>query len=236
MRQRERAQSRARPRHRPGHGRAHRVAPRGGRARISDRRGDLLRGARGRLVRDHADVRQPVGGAARARRRDLLRRRLHARAQAPDLREHRHRWCRGRDPSALGMGGGQRSPRRGRVVPVRDRARLDAAALLVAGGAARGSLPGGQGADAAGRQGPRDDRAPGAALHVSDRCGDAAAGGDRYLRRRLRGLGRGARCDLRLLAFRLWRSPTHERAAVAFHYSLLYLALLFVAVAVGAAL
>jgi protoheme IX farnesyltransferase len=38
------------------------------------------------------------------------------------------------------------------------------------------------------------------------------------------------------LAFRLWRSPTHERAAVAFHYSLLYLALLFVAVAVGAAL
>jgi protoheme IX farnesyltransferase len=39
-----------------------------------------------------------------------------------------------------------------------------------------------------------------------------------------------------VLAFRLWRSPTRERAAVAFHYSLLYLALLFVAVAVGAAL
>jgi protoheme IX farnesyltransferase len=38
------------------------------------------------------------------------------------------------------------------------------------------------------------------------------------------------------LAFRLWRSPTHARAAVTFHYSLLYLALLFVAVAVGAAL
>lgn len=38
-----------------------------------------------------------------------------------------------------------------------------------------------------------------------------------------------------LLAFRLWRAPTHARAAVAFHYSLLYLALLFVAVAVGAA-
>ena len=38
------------------------------------------------------------------------------------------------------------------------------------------------------------------------------------------------------LAWRLWRAPTHERAAVAFHYSLLYLALLFVAVAVGAAL
>jgi protoheme IX farnesyltransferase len=37
------------------------------------------------------------------------------------------------------------------------------------------------------------------------------------------------------LAFRLWRAPTHERAAVAFHYSLLYLALLFVAVAVSAA-
>ncbi len=38
------------------------------------------------------------------------------------------------------------------------------------------------------------------------------------------------------LAWRLWRSPSRERAAVAFHYSLLYLALLFVGVAVSAAL
>jgi len=38
------------------------------------------------------------------------------------------------------------------------------------------------------------------------------------------------------LAFRLWRAPTRERAAVTFHYSLLYLALLFAGVAVGAAL
>lgn len=38
-----------------------------------------------------------------------------------------------------------------------------------------------------------------------------------------------------VLAWRLWRSPGRERAAVAFHYSLLYLALLFVAVAVSAA-
>ena len=37
------------------------------------------------------------------------------------------------------------------------------------------------------------------------------------------------------LAWRLWRSPSRERAAVAFHYSLLYLALLFVGVAVSAA-
>jgi heme o synthase len=37
------------------------------------------------------------------------------------------------------------------------------------------------------------------------------------------------------LAWRLWRSPTRERAAVTFHFSLLYLALLFVAVAVAAA-
>ena len=37
------------------------------------------------------------------------------------------------------------------------------------------------------------------------------------------------------LAWRLWRSPTRERAAVTFHYSLLYLALLFVGVAVSAA-
>jgi protoheme IX farnesyltransferase len=37
------------------------------------------------------------------------------------------------------------------------------------------------------------------------------------------------------LAWRLWRLPSRERAAVAFHYSLLYLALLFVGVAVSAA-
>lgn len=37
------------------------------------------------------------------------------------------------------------------------------------------------------------------------------------------------------LAWRLWRAPTRERAAVVFHFSLLYLALLFVAVAVAAA-
>lgn len=37
------------------------------------------------------------------------------------------------------------------------------------------------------------------------------------------------------LAWRLWRRPGRERAAVAFHYSLLYLALLFAAAAVSAA-
>jgi protoheme IX farnesyltransferase len=38
------------------------------------------------------------------------------------------------------------------------------------------------------------------------------------------------------LAIRLWRSTTPQRAALLFHYSLLYLALLFTAVAVGAAI
>ncbi len=37
------------------------------------------------------------------------------------------------------------------------------------------------------------------------------------------------------LAWRLWRSPVRDRAAVTFHFSLLYLALLFVAAAVSAA-
>ncbi len=45
------------------------------------------------------------------------------------------------------------------------------------------------------------------------------------------GLG-GALC---VLAWRLWRATTPARAAVLFHYSLLYLALLFVAVAIDAA-
>ena len=38
------------------------------------------------------------------------------------------------------------------------------------------------------------------------------------------------------LAWRLWREPVSSRAAVLFHYSLLYLALLFVAVAASAAI
>jgi protoheme IX farnesyltransferase len=38
-----------------------------------------------------------------------------------------------------------------------------------------------------------------------------------------------------VLAWRLWRAPTRDRAAVTFHFSLLYLALLFVGVAVNAA-
>jgi protoheme IX farnesyltransferase len=38
------------------------------------------------------------------------------------------------------------------------------------------------------------------------------------------------------LAWRLWRAPGPARAAVLFHFSLLYLALLFVAVAVDATL
>jgi protoheme IX farnesyltransferase len=36
------------------------------------------------------------------------------------------------------------------------------------------------------------------------------------------------------LAWRLWREPGSRRAGVLFHYSLLYLALLFVAVAIDA--
>ena len=43
----------------------------------------------------------------------------------------------------------------------------------------------------------------------------------------------GAFC---VLAWRLWRQATAARAAVLFHYSLLYLALLFVAVAADAAI
>ncbi len=39
-----------------------------------------------------------------------------------------------------------------------------------------------------------------------------------------------------VLAWRLWRDPSPARAGVLFHYSLLYLALLFVAVAVAAAI
>jgi heme o synthase len=37
------------------------------------------------------------------------------------------------------------------------------------------------------------------------------------------------------LAWRLWRRHSHANAAMLFHYSLLYLALLFVAVAIDAA-
>jgi protoheme IX farnesyltransferase len=46
----------------------------------------------------------------------------------------------------------------------------------------------------------------------------------------------GLDATLLLLAWRIWRQPTAARASVMFHYSLLYLALLFVAVAVDAVL
>ena len=111
-----------------------------------------------------------------------------------------------------------------------DRLPLDAAALLGARAPDQGELRRREGADAAGRAGRRRDGAADRALH--DRPGRLQHRGRRVARadlhrrgdraRRRIPLARRAACDT---------IPSRRRAAVLFHYSLAYLALLFVAAA-----
>ena len=118
------------------------------------------------------------------------------------------------------------------LAPLRDRLRLDAAALLGARAADQGQLRGRAGADAPGRaRRPRDGAADRPLLGRARRR-DAAARG-RW--------GAPARptssCALALgavfvgMAERLRRDTTPRRAMLLFHYSLLYLALIFAALA-----
>src|ERR1039457_4417960 len=99
---------------------------------------------------------QLAGGGAGGWRDPVLRVRVHARAEAKDRLEHRHR-RRGRLlPRAGRLGGRHRpgQPARGRAV--RHHLLLDAAALLGAGDEVPGRLCGGERADAAGGGVPGD--------------------------------------------------------------------------------
>ncbi len=124
-----------------------------------------------------------------------------------------------------------------RLVPVRDRLLLDAAALLGAVAADEGRVRARGRADDAGR--PRRDRdaPPDRALHGPAGRADDAAGRVRLLRRDLRGRGarRSARAFL-VLAVRLQRRADRQSALRTYLFSLAYLALLFCAMVADARL
>ena len=103
--------------------------------------------------------------AAGARRRALLRRRLHGLPQALDRPEHRHRRRRRRRAAARRLRRRDREPGAAGALAVPDRLPLDAAALLGARADDQGALRRGERADAAGHAGrPRDDAADPALL------------------------------------------------------------------------
>ena len=150
------------------------------------------------LARDHARAGAPVrlrpgrdrvllpgGDGQRAGRRArpvgdrLLRLRLHDVAQADDVTEHRDRRRGRRGAGARRMGGRHRHARVAGADAVRDRVRLDAAALLGAGDALLRRLRGRGRPDAAG--GPRRgrDAATDPAVFARAVRDDAAARADR---------------------------------------------------------
>ena len=142
LRRRARAEPRARPRHRPADGGADEVAP----GRLGPRRTEPRARVRPRslrvLVRPAREHGQRADRGARARRQPLLRPRLHALAEAVDAAEHRHRRSRRRRAATRGLGGRDRERRRRGAASLRDRVRLDAAALLGARAPDQGQLRG----------------------------------------------------------------------------------------------
>ena len=237
MRWGERAQPRARRGHRPADGQAHALATGGGGTGARAVRARVRARALGALVRSARRCREHADRCARALREPLLRPRLHALPEALDAAEHRHR-RRGRsDPAARRLGGRDREPDAARARPVRGRLPLDAAALLGARPADQARLRGRRSADAARRPRRARDRAADRALHGRARSVHA--------RTRRSGASSGSSTS--------WRPRRSERpssgspgsssasgrprrAALLFHYSLAYLALLFVAMAVDSVL
>ena len=230
LRRRERAQPRARPRHRPADGRADgrpagRLGPRPGAAgaRVRPRPlGALVRAARLDGERAH--------GRSRPRRQPLLRCRLHGLSQAVDRPEHRDRRRRRGRAAARRLRGGDGRARAPRAVALPDRLPLDAAALLGARADAQGALPRGERADAPGNaRGRRDDAADPALLGRARRVhrSSSATGSARCTRSPPRSSGATSSTSPQ----RLRVDASRRNAVVLFHYSLGYLALLFVAAA-----
>ncbi len=236
MRRGERAQPRAGRGHRQADGQAHALAPGGRGAGAGAVRARVRARAVGALVRAPRRRREHADRGARARREPLLRPRLHALPEAIDAAEHRHR-RRGRSgPAARRLGGRDREPDVARARPVRRRLPLDAAALLGARAADQARLRGRRRADAAGRARRARDRAADRPLHVRARRVHARTGslGQFGLVYLVSAAALGA--SFLWLAWRLKRERTPRRAALLFHYSLAYLALLFVAMAVDSVL
>ena len=167
---------------------------------------------------------------AGAGRRALLRRRLHGLSQALDRSEHRHRRrCRSR-AAARRLRRREREPHPAGALAVPDRLPLDAAALLGARADDQGALRRREHPDAARHQGrPGDDAADPALL---DRDGRVHGCGRLVARTGLHRRRSAPRRVFLLLAWQLRRDTSRRRAFMLFHYSLAYLALLFVAAAI----
>ena len=149
LRRLERAQPRDGRRHRQADGRAHRGPPGclGPRRRAASAR--VRRRPDGALVRVARDDGERAHRGARARRRPVLRRRLHRLPQALDRPEHRHRRRRRRRAAARRLRRREREPHAAGALAVPDRLPLDAAALLGARADDQGALRRGERPDAA---------------------------------------------------------------------------------------
>ena len=183
-------------------------------------------------LRRAVGVGQPALGGPGRLGHPVLRVRVHAVAEADQQPEHRHRRGRRGGAGAGGLGGGDRQPVVDAGGHVRHHLRLDAAPLLGPGRQVQGRLPGGQRAHAAGgghlqADGPGDPRLqrdPGGGVAAPGRRGHlgvvyivaAAVLGVVFV----------------ALAAGLWRRATPKAAMQLFSYSITYLTLLFVVMAV----
>ena len=109
---------------------------------VAEPRARVRARALGALVRAAREHGQRADRGARARRQPLLRARLHALAEADDVAEHRHRRRSRRRAAARRLGRGDRRRDDPRAPALRDRLRLDAAALLGARAPDQGQLRG----------------------------------------------------------------------------------------------
>ncbi len=211
-----------------------RPATRRDRARRSRACARVRARAVGLLVRRPRELRQRARRTARGLREPLLRRRLH---EVPEALRHRRTSSSaaqpGRSrPSSAGLGGHGR-PRAPGAVPLPDRVRLDASALLGARPPDPPRLRSSRSTDAPRRSGRAPDRDLDRPLHdrpdrrhpapLRDRASSAGSTSAAALALGLGFLG---------LALRLLRETTPARARRVFTFSLSYLALLFVAMAI----
>ena len=155
-------------------------------------------------------------------------------AQAEHPAEHRHRRGRGRVPAAGGLGRDDRPARPRGPLPLRHHLLLDPAPLLGAGPHQAGRLRQGGRADAAGGEGRRAHQAADADLHPPAAAAHHPAGGLRRARARstlVAAVLLGARLLWYCVAL-LREAGVTPTAWKMYRYSLLYLALLFVAMGI----
>ena len=185
----------------------------------------------GALVRAARDDRERPHRSSRARRRPLLRRRLHRLPEALDRPEHRHRRGRRSGAAARRLRRRDRESHASRPLAVPDRLPLDAAAFLGARADDQGALRRSRAfrcCRARGATARRPGRSCSTPSCSSPSRSPWASGSAPSTRSRRVLLG----AYFLLLAWQLRRDTSRRRAVVLFHYSLAYLALLFVAAAV----